>query len=73
LSTADRLFALPDQIAEGLLARLIELQPVAGNSTLIKISTSNAEAYDKYLRGRYFFDQRAADFDGNLQKSSRLF
>lgn len=71
--TTDRLIALQDQIAEGLLARLIELQPVAGSSTLTKVSTTNAEAYDNYLRGRYFFDLRAADFDGSLKKARGYF
>jgi DNA-binding winged helix-turn-helix (wHTH) protein/TolB-like protein/Tfp pilus assembly protein PilF len=71
--TADRLIALQDQIAEGLLARLIELQPASGNPTLTKVSTTNAEAYDNYLRGRHFFDQRAGDFDGSLKKAGVYF
>ncbi|QQS32893.1 MAG: winged helix-turn-helix domain-containing protein [Acidobacteriota bacterium] len=71
--TSDRLIALQDQIAENLLARLIELQPRETKTELTKLSTSSAEAYDNYLRGRYFFDQRAVDFDDSLKKARGYF
>lgn len=71
--TTDRLIALQDQIAEGLLARIIELQPRESSTKLTSLSTANAEAYDNYLRGRYFFEQRATEFDGSLKKAGAHF
>jgi serine/threonine-protein kinase len=71
--TADRLIALQDQIAEGLLARLIELRPQERDTHLTAVTTTNAEAYGHYLQGRYFFDQRGVDFDASLKKAKSYF
>lgn len=61
-------FALEDELAraivQALKPRLVQAP------TLVQPATSSSEAYDLYLRGRYFWNQRTA---GGLAKASALF
>jgi TolB-like protein/DNA-binding winged helix-turn-helix (wHTH) protein/tetratricopeptide (TPR) repeat protein len=53
-------FELQDRIAEKVVASLsLRLTPAEGLS-ISKRYTTSAEAYEQYLRGRYFFEKRTA-------------
>lgn len=59
LAVQDR---ISERVADGLVATLTE----ADRAGLTRRFTENAEAYQLYLRGRYFWERRTAD---SLQKS----
>lgn len=58
----DRLLALQDAISERVLAALRSKVPNRDPLRLAKNPTDNAEAYENYLKGRYFWQRRT--FDG---------
>lgn len=56
------IFAIQDAIARSIAHRL-ELtlaEPARGGAALVKPRTPNVEAYELYLKGRYFWNQRGA-------------
>jgi adenylate cyclase len=55
-------FAVQDEIARNIVEALeIELTPTQRRSIQKKASTGNMDAYDFYLRGRYFFERGEAN------------
>ncbi len=64
------LFAVQQEIARDISGKLkVRLSPDQQRQTA-RGSTQNGEAYDLYLRGRYFWNQRTGD---SLQKSVEFF
>jgi serine/threonine protein kinase/tetratricopeptide (TPR) repeat protein len=60
-------FAVQEELARAI-ASALELQ--LSNQALVSRGTSDLEAYDLYLRGRFFWRQRGAD---GLRKATELF
>ncbi|PYX74863.1 MAG: protein kinase [Acidobacteria bacterium] len=66
------IFALQDEIAEQIVARLkLQLVPQqAAGFPLVRPQTSNLEAYNLYLKGRYFWNKRT---NADLQRAVECF
>jgi hypothetical protein len=63
-------FAVQEDIA-GSVASSLKVKLVGGTPAApASAATSNAEAYNAYLQGRYFFERRDRD---SLEKSARYF
>ena len=60
--TADsaKLFELQDEISRAVV-RALRLRLGAGAGTLVRRPTADLEAYDLYLRGRWFWNRRTVD------------
>jgi TolB-like protein len=55
------IFALEDEIAHSI-AQMLRTKLAGGDSRpLVKLSTSNLEAHDFYLQGRYFIEKRTSE------------
>ena len=64
-------FAVQDEIARSIVDRLkIQLSGGAAEKPLVKRYTADLEAYNLYLKGRYFWDKR---YQGGLQKGMIFF
>jgi adenylate cyclase len=61
-------FSLEDELARAIVQAL---RPRLSTSTVVAPQTTNAEAYDLYLRGRYFWNQRFRE--GMIAKAMALF
>ncbi len=59
--TLDDIFAVQDEIAQSIVAALQVTLSGADRERLAEHSTSNVEAYDKYLVGHYFWNRRTPD------------
>ena len=55
---ADDIFAIQDEIATGIAAKLKVALAETGDEPRAKRGTDNLEAYNLYLKGRYFMNQR---------------
>jgi tetratricopeptide (TPR) repeat protein len=64
------LFTLQDSISEQLAKALISLVGGAEQSNVKRHSTENVEAYQHYIKGRFFWDKRT---ESDLQKSIHHF
>jgi adenylate cyclase len=51
-------FAIQDDITRAIMAALRLRFAGRGDQPIVKLQTTNAEAYELYLRGRYFWNQR---------------
>ena len=60
-----------EEISRGIVAAL-RLQLNGGGQPLVRRSTENPEAHDRYLKGRYFLNQRGASVPA-LQKAIEYF
>ncbi len=64
-------FAVQDEIARNIVDALeINLTPAQQNSIQKTATTANMEAYDFYLRGRYFFERKEIDYAKQLFEKS---
>jgi TolB-like protein/tetratricopeptide (TPR) repeat protein len=59
--TFEDVFAIQDEITLGIVDRLKVKLLGDGKTPLIKRTTDNPEAYNLYLKGRYFWNKRTAD------------
>src|SRR5712692_548111 len=56
------IFAVQDEIARSVVSALrVRLTP-SSEETLVRPATPSLEAYDLYLKGRYFWNRRTAEF-----------
>jgi serine/threonine-protein kinase len=70
---ANDVFAVQDDIARAITEELeprLRGRPAAASIASTSRGTANLEAYDLYLRGRYFWNRRGAD---NLRRSVQYF
>lgn len=63
------IFAVQDEIAQAVLEKL-KLELLGDQSKLIRRGTDNQEAYNLYLKGRYFWSKR---YEGGIQKGMQFF
>jgi len=56
----DDIFAVQDEIATTIAARLRATLRGAAPTSLVTAGTTNVEAYEAYLKGRHFWNQRGA-------------
>ncbi len=61
LRTGDDVFAIQDEIALAIVAKLKPSLVPEETATLVGRGTESLEAYHAYLRGRYFWNQRTPD------------
>src|SRR5438128_2232527 len=65
------IFALQDEIAEQIVARLkLQFVPQQAGFPLVRQQTGNLEAYNLYLKGRYFWNKRTT---ADLQRAVECF
>jgi serine/threonine-protein kinase len=64
------IFAIQDEISLAIIDKLKLKLLKEEKATLIKRYTDNLEAYDLYLKGRYFWNRR---YEGGLQKGLEYF
>jgi TolB-like protein len=57
----DDIFEVQDEIATSIVAALRLKLNTADNEKLRQVSTNSVQAYDEYLRGRYYWPQRRAE------------
>ena len=57
----DDIFAVQDEIAQAIVAALKVTLSVAEEKSLTQRSTTNVEAYNKYLLGRHLWNQRSSE------------
>jgi serine/threonine-protein kinase len=63
-------FAVQDDIARAIVEKLKVKLVRAGDQPLVKRASSNLEAYELYLQGRYYFARR---FKGGLEQAVEFF
>jgi serine/threonine protein kinase/Flp pilus assembly protein TadD len=64
-------FAIQDDIATNIASKLSITLSGAGGDPLVKRATQDMEAYDLYLKGRYFVEQRGAGIIKGLEFFNR--
>lgn len=66
----DKILLLQDQVARKFASEIL-----ARNSSgqIPSVATTNNEAYEYYLKGRYFFNQRGVEFEPSLKKAQNYF
>ena len=64
------IFAIQDEIAQAVVAKLEVALGLAAEEPLVKSGTSNTEAYNWYLRGRYHLERQSP---GDFQKAVESF
>lgn len=67
------IFQLQDKISDEVARTLSRNLSKQDREILFKRETDNREAYDNYLQGRYFFNQRGDDYLPSLKKAEQFF
>lgn len=70
---ADKILTLQDRISETLVAQFNQNTLEQNNIHLAKNPTGSSEAYENYLQGRYFFNQRGVSYLDSLKKAGNFF
>jgi TolB-like protein len=65
--TADDVFAIQDEIATSIAGQLQVTLSDSGGEPLVRRATANLEAYDRYLKGRFFLNQRGEGIRKGLE------
>jgi len=65
--TLDDVFAIQDEIARAIADRLRVSLGTSGDHPVVKPATANLQAYELYLRGRFFWNQRGHGLFKGLQ------
>ena len=63
------IFAIQDEIAQSVVAKLEVAMGLAAEEPLVKSGTSNTEAYNWYLRGRHYIEQQSPEGFRNAVES----
>lgn len=69
----DKILDLQDRISETLVAQFNQNTLGQNNIHLAKNPTTNAGAYENYLQGRYFFNQRGISYLDSIKKARNFF
>jgi DNA-binding winged helix-turn-helix (wHTH) protein/TolB-like protein/Flp pilus assembly protein TadD len=67
------IFQLQDKISDEITKSLSLDLSKQDREIVFKRETTNKEAYEQYLQGRYFFNQRGIDYSGSLKKAKPFF
>ena len=65
--TADDVFSIQDEIATSIAGQLQVTLSDSGGEPLVRRATANLEAYDRYLKGRFFLNQRGEGIRKGLE------
>jgi adenylate cyclase len=65
--TLEDVFAIQDEIARAIADRLRVSLGTSGSHPVVKPPTANLQAYELYLRGRFFWNQRGHGLSKGLQ------
>jgi DNA-binding winged helix-turn-helix (wHTH) protein/TolB-like protein/Tfp pilus assembly protein PilF len=69
----NKILSLQDTISQAFVAQLKNKSLFGQQSTLAKNLTENPEAYENFLQGRYFVNQRIISYDESLRKARPYF
>jgi DNA-binding winged helix-turn-helix (wHTH) protein/TolB-like protein/Tfp pilus assembly protein PilF len=67
------IFKLQDEISRKITDSLSVNLTKIDNERIYQRPTENKDAYEQYLQGRYFFNQRGIDYSGSLKKAKPFF